>query len=121
MKVWGLILLLLLPGPVLGRQQYYGTTLSELAMSGAADESDLQKIPLKPGDTITSENVRASIQALYSTGSYRYIEVEATPAPGGTRLTFRVRPNFFFSTFRLEPELIDRPISAYFRLPLGEK
>src|SRR2546426_377520 len=54
---------------------------------------------------------------------YSYIEVDATPAgQGTTNLTFRVQPHFFFSTFRLEPaNLLERSLSGYFRLPLGEK
>jgi outer membrane protein insertion porin family len=123
MKVHGLILGLLLPLPLFAQQQYYGTRLSSLSLSAPESQEDLQVIPLHPGDTLTRENVRDSIRALYETGHYGSIEVDAIPAPdGGTALTFRVRPNFFFSTFRLDPEdLADRPLSAYFRLPFGEK
>ena len=54
--------------------------------------------------SLTPENVRASIQALYGTGRYNSVEVDAEPAPnGGTNLTFIVRPHYFFATFRLEP------------------
>jgi outer membrane protein insertion porin family len=121
MKVQGLILGVLLP--VFAQQQYYGTRLSSLALSGSDSQADLQVIPLHPGDILTPENVRDAIQALYQTGHYGPIEVDASPAPdGGTALTFRVRPNFFFSTFRLDPEdLLERPLSGYLRLPFGEK
>src|SRR5262249_38052494 len=80
-------------------------------------------LPVHIGDTLTPQNVRASIQALYDTGRYSYIEADATAAADGTTaLTFRVRPVFFFSTFRLEPEnLLDRSLSSYFRLPFGER
>src|SRR2546425_8059852 len=113
MTVRCLILLLLFPTFSFGQQQFYGTRVSGLSLSGSATESDLQFIPLHRGDTLTPTNVRDSIQALYNTGRYSYIEVAATPADGGIQVTFRVRPYYFFSTFRLQPEnLLDRSISG---------
>jgi outer membrane protein insertion porin family len=103
-------------------QQYYGTRLDSLAVSDPAAEAQIPDLPLKVGDLITEANVRASIQALYETGRYSYIEVDATGGTTGTRLEFRVRRHYFFSTFRLVPEsLLPRPISSYTRLPVGEK
>jgi outer membrane protein insertion porin family len=123
MKVQAVIFALLIPWLVYGQQPYYGTRLSKVDVAGSDSQADLQSIPIHPGDVITAENVRASIQALYDTGHYSYVEVDAEPAAGGaTDLTFRVRPNFYFSTIRLEPEnLLERPLSGYFRLPYGEK
>src|SRR5262249_19209406 len=112
-----------MPCIALAELQYYGTQVSTIELSGAASQADLEVLPIHPGDTLTVENVRASIQALYDTGRYSYVEVEATPAGDSkTVLTFRVRPNSFFSTFRLEPDnLLDRALSSYIRLPFGEK
>jgi outer membrane protein insertion porin family len=123
MKVQALILVLLIPWLVHAQQPYYGTHLSKLDLSGSNTPGDVETIPIHAGDVITPENVRSSIQALYNTGHYSYVEVDAEPSPGGgTNLTFRVRPNFFFSTIRLEPEnLLERPLSGYVRLPYGEK
>src|SRR3954453_6738026 len=123
MKVQGLILGLLLPCIALAQLQYYGTRVSSLALAGAESQADLELLPIHPGDTLSVENVRAAIQALYDTGRYSQVEVDATPTDkSATSLIFRVRPNSFFSTFRLEPEdLIDRPLSSYVRLPFGEK
>src|SRR6185369_11602893 len=122
MKVPGLILGLLLPWFVQAQQQYYGTRASSVTLAGSESQADLEAISIHVGDLITPENVRASIQALYSTGRYNSVEADANPTPAGTSLTFRVRPNFFFSTFRIEPDnLLDRPLSSYFRLPTGEK
>src|SRR5204863_2218690 len=122
MKVQILILLLLVPWLVHAQQAYYGTHLSKLDLAGSDTLTDLQSIPLHAGDVITPERVRSSIQALYNTGHYSYVEVDAQPAGEGTSLTFRVRSNFYFSTIRLEPEnLIDRSLSGYFRLPYGER
>jgi outer membrane protein insertion porin family len=123
MKVPGLILGLLLPWFAQAQQQYYGTRVSNISLSGSQSDADLQVVPIRVGDTITPENIRASIQRLYDTGRYSQVDVEANRAQDGTTsLVFRVRPIFFFSTFRLEPEnLLERPLSSYFRLPIGEK
>src|ERR1051326_131793 len=105
MTVRRLIFLLLLPAcAAFGQQQYYGTRVSTVTVAGDSARSDLQAIPLRPGDVITTENVRAAIQALYDTGYYSFIEVDAEPEATGTRLEFRVRPFFFFSTIRLQPD-----------------
>jgi outer membrane protein assembly complex protein YaeT len=122
MKVPGLILGLLLPC-LAEAQEYYGTKVSTLTLAGSESQSDLEKLPLRVGDTLTVENVRASIQILYDTGHYRDVEVDAVGlSDGTTSLTFRVRLNYFFSTIRLDPEdLLERPLSSYFRLPIGER
>src|SRR5262249_455783 len=123
MTVRGLILVLLLPLVAEAQQQYYGTRLSSIAISGSESQADLQTLPLQVGDILSADNLRAAIQALYDTRHYSSIEADAERAPDGTTsLTFRVRPVFFFSTFRIEPDnLLDRPLSSYFRLPFGEK
>src|SRR5215467_2009767 len=105
MKVQALILVLLVPWFVHAEQQYYGTRVSAMALSGTELQGDLQVVRIHPGDVITEENIRSSIQALYDTGHYSYVEVDAVPAAdGGTSLRFQVHPNFFFSTIRLVPE-----------------
>jgi len=123
MIVRGLILVLFLPWLAQAQQQYYGTRLSSIAVSGSGSQVDLESLPIHVGDVLTPQNVRAAIQALYDTGQYSYVDVDANAAADGTTsLTFRVRPFFFFSTFRLEPEnLLERSLSAYVRLPFGEK
>src|SRR5580692_2677311 len=123
MKVRGLILVLLFPWFVQAQQQYYGTRLSTSTLAGVESQDDLQALPIHSGDILSAENVRASIQALYDSGHYSTIEVDAAAdANGGTALTFRVRSNYFFSTFRIDPaNILDRPLSGYIRLPVGDK
>src|SRR5205085_6664810 len=112
-----------LPWLAQAQEQYYGTRLATVALAGAEAQDDLEALPIHAGDILTPENVRASIQTLYQTGHYSTIEVDAAPAAnGGAALTFRVQPNHFFSTFRIEPDtILDRPLSTYFRLPIGER
>jgi outer membrane protein assembly complex protein YaeT len=124
MRVPALILALLLPCLAEAQQQqYYGTPVSNLVLSGSDSQVDLQLLPIRVGDILTPENVRASIQALWDSGRYSSVEVDADKRPDGTTsLTFRVRPVYFFSTFRLEPDnVLERSLSSYFRLPVGEK
>jgi len=123
MGVPGLILGLLFGWLVQTQQQYYGSRVSSIALSGSESDADIQVIPIHVGDILTPQNVRAAIQALYDTGHYSNVAVDATTAVDQTTaLTFQLRPFFFFSTFKLEPEdLLERPLSSYFRLPFGEK
>lgn len=122
MSVRRLLILLLLPALAFAQQGFYGTRISTVRLSNSADSSDQTTVPLQAGETLTPENLRAAIAALYETGRYQYVEVDAAAAPDGTALTFNVRPHFFFSTVRLEPDnLLQRPISGLLRIPVGEK
>ena len=122
MTVRCLIFFLLFPLTGFGQQQFYGTQVSALSLSGAERQDDLQLIPLRVGSTIDPANLRSAIQTLFDTGRYADISVDAVRELGGTRLTFLVRPHYYFSTFQLQPEkLLDRSISGFFRLPIGER
>src|SRR5215831_16363157 len=118
MKVRALILMLLVPWFVHAQQQFFGSRVAGLVLMGAESQDDLRVIPLHSGDLITPESVRASIEALYNTGRYNSVQVDAQPAPGGgTDLTFIVRLHYYFATFRLEPaDLLERSLSTYTRL-----
>ena len=61
MKVQALILVLLVPWFVHAEQQYYGTRVSAMALSGTELQGDLQVVRIHPGDVITEENIRSSI------------------------------------------------------------
>jgi outer membrane protein insertion porin family len=115
-------MLTLMPALALAQQPYYGTTATSVRLSAEADPLDTDKLPIQAGDLITPQNVRGGIQALFDTGRYRTIEVDAVSALGGTQLTFNVTPHYFFSTFTLEPSnALDRPLSSLIRLPIGQK
>ena len=122
MRVIRLLTVILLPLTALAQQPYLGTRISRVEIIGAPGEV-IEQIPLRPDDIISPAAIRAAIQELYERGRYASIEVDATPeADGRTRLTFRVRPPYFFSTIRLEPaNLLERPLSSYLSFPYGER
>src|SRR6185295_1241622 len=116
-----LMLLLWLPTLAFAQQPYYGTTASSIRLEGASP-SELDRIVLRTGDIITPENVRAAIQALFDTGLYRSVNVDAASAGNGTSLTFHVAPHYYFSTVKLKPEsLLGRPLTTLVRVPVGQK
>jgi len=122
MKASALLILLLFPSLALAQQQYYGTTAVSVLLPLPADPKDSRLLEIHSGESITPDNIRASIQALYSTGRYRSIAVDATAAPGGTEISFLVTAQYYFSSIRLEPaNLLERPITSYFPPPYGKK
>ena len=122
MTMGRLLLLMLIPALAFAQQQYYGTTATSVRISADGDSADLERLPIRSGETITSVNVRNAIEVLFSTGRYRSVEVDAVPSGSGTQLTFNVVPHYFFSTFSLDPpNILDRPISSIIRLPVGQK
>src|SRR3954469_16945815 len=122
MKASALLILLLFPSLALAQQQYYGSTAVSVLLPLPADPMDARLLAIKPGDTITAGNIRSSIQALYSTGRYRTISVDASAIAGGTQVSFIVTAQYYFSTIRLEPpNLLDRPITSSFPPPFGRK
>ena len=122
MRASTLLILLLFPSLALAQQQYYGTKAASVVLPLPADPMDARLLTIKAGDSITSDNIRSSIQALYSTGRYRTISVDVNPVAGGTQVSFIVTAQYYFSTIRLEPaNLLDRPITSYFPPPYGKK
>ena len=118
MKASALLILLLFPSLVLGQQQYYGTKAASVLLPLPADPMDARLLSIKAGDSITPDNIRSSIQALYSTGRYRTISVDANPVAGGTQVSFIVTAQYYFSTISLEPaKLLDRPVTSAGRHP----
>jgi outer membrane protein assembly factor BamA len=97
MMIRRLLILLWLPAMAYAQQPYYGTTVSGVSLSEDTEPSDIGLIPIKPGDVLTADSVRASIQALYDTGRYRAVEVDATRSSNGTQLTFNAVRHLFFS------------------------
>jgi len=122
MRVISLVAFILLPMEAVPAPQHFGTEIRSIEISGAPADA-LEAITLRPGDLLSPDVIRSSIQALYDAGQYGSIEVDAIrTSAGGTKLTFIVIKPSFFSTIRVEPsDLIARPLSSYVALPYGER
>jgi len=116
MKVQGLILVLLVPWLAHAQQQYSGTRVANIALSGADSQADLQVIPLRIGEVITVENVRTSIQALYNTGGTVISKLTRNRLRRVVRASLSASACSFSRQFRLTPNnLLERSLSSYVR------
>jgi outer membrane protein insertion porin family len=78
-------------------------------------------ISISPGQALNSQDIRHSIENLYKTREFAYIEVGAEVREEGLVVTFSLRPNFFFGDFRISGDLVIKPtISNLVQLPIGE-
>jgi len=91
--------------------------------AGEVLEENPAKLPLQPGQALGAEGVRESLRQLYRTGRYADLRAETSPVPGGVRLDFVVRGNFFVNLVRVTG-LRERPGEALalasLNLGLGE-
>jgi outer membrane protein assembly complex protein YaeT len=82
-------------------------------------------LPQKANEPLDKYKVRRSVQALYDTGRFAEIQVEAQRNPQGEiLLTFAARENFFFGSIRVEgaPSTpTDNQLVNATRLALGEQ
>jgi outer membrane protein insertion porin family len=94
-----------------------------LTEAGAVVAEDPADLPLVAGRPYTGVAVRASLQHLYRSGLYSDIRAEAHPAPGGVRVDFICRQNFYINQVRvtgLRPPPGIALAMANLRLPLGQ-
>ncbi len=104
--------------------KYLGKAIGAIhfASEDPIDDKGIRKIvPLQAGDPLEAAGIRRSIEALYATRLFEYIEVSAEESAQGVDLTFLLRPNYFFGDFRLSGSPVLRSaISRLVRLPIGE-
>ena len=95
-----------LPVPALNLNSLQGLTVATIQInSPAVDNSDtlLPRLPQKAGEPLDKSKVRQSVQALYDTGRFAEIMVEAQHTPQGqVVLTFDARENYFFGSLLVE-------------------
>ena len=78
-------------------------------------------VAVVPGQLLEPESIRKSMELLYQTRQFSYVEVEAEELSVGLVLTFKLRPNFFFADFRLGgDEVLRSSLSRLTQLPMGE-
>jgi outer membrane protein insertion porin family len=104
-----------------------GDIVSEIRVldsKGSVIASKLPAIPLAAGKPFDYDDERESLRALYRTGDYADIQVNAVPLPGGAaRIDFVVQRNFYNNVVRVfglkEPPSEAAALAAM-RLTLGE-
>ncbi len=80
-------------------------------------------LAVETGKPLDRHQVAESLRALYGTGDYADLRAVAEPAPGGVRLDFVVRENFFFNRVLIEGLTAppsDSSAAAAMQLALGQ-
>src|SRR3990172_4912731 len=98
-------------------------TVRVVTESGELLETNPPDIPARPDSPYQSEAVRESLRQLFRTGRYADVRAEATDVPGGVRLDFVVRRNFYIDLVHvvgLEPPPSEGVALAALRLGLGQ-
>ncbi len=94
-----------------------------IAESGAVLEENPPKLTLQPGQPYSVEAESASLRELFRSGRYADLRAELTDVPGGVRLDFVVRQNFYINRVQIEG-LREPPADALalsaLRLNVGE-
>ncbi len=94
------------PGQLSAISQYEGLKVESITIRGvpAGDEKRLlDTLSLKPGETLERAKVRTSIQALYATGQFSGITVEAERTLSSqVRLVFIAATNYFNGAISIE-------------------
>jgi outer membrane protein assembly complex protein YaeT len=91
--------------------------------SGELLETNPPRIPAQPDAPYSSEAIRESLRQLFRSGRYADVRAEATDVPGGVRLDFIVRRNFYIDMVHvvgLEPPPGESTALAALRLGLGQ-
>jgi outer membrane protein insertion porin family len=73
-----------------------------VAESGAVLEQDPPKLSLQPGEPFSMEAESASLRELFRSGRYADLRAELADVPGGVRLDFVVRQNFYINRVQIE-------------------
>src|SRR4029077_14219727 len=82
------------PSQLEGRQV---TAIRIVDQSGEVLDENVSSLPLGPNQPFTLEAERASLRQLYRTGRYAEIQARVTNEPGGFRIYFVVRRNYFIN------------------------
>ena len=91
---------------------FEGKTITEIAFSSPQplDPKDLERLqPLKTGNPLHSADVANAIDALFATGRFADIAVEAEPSGNGIQIRFITENVMFVGAVALEGKLMDAP------------
>src|SRR5450759_3648742 len=70
--------------------------------SGSVLEQNPPKLTLQPGEPFSMEAESASLRELFRSGRYADLRAELADVPGGVRLDFVVRQNFYINRVQIE-------------------
>ena len=70
--------------------------------SGSVLEQNPPQLTLQPGQPFSMEAESTSLRELFRTGRYADLRAELTDVPGGVRLDFVVRQNFYINRVQIE-------------------
>lgn len=110
-----------------GASSYEGQRVAEIHFPNVVQPDDQRRflalVAQRPGEPLDRDKIRQSIQALYATGRFADIRVEADHGDGGVRLSFLTDPNYFIGDITVEGAP-NRPtvgqISNALKMQLGE-
>lgn len=94
-----------------------------LTEQGTVLRENPRGLPLQPGQPFGLEAEREALRQLYATGLYADIRAETSPVPGGVRLDFVVRENYYTNQVHvvgLRPPPDEPLAAAAMRLGQGE-
>jgi outer membrane protein insertion porin family len=126
--VWLAASYLFFAGPMAAQNSLSGNPPRVVAVrvvteSGAVLEQNPPQLTLQPGQSFSMEAEGTSLRELYRTGRYADLRAELTDVPGGVRLDFVVRQNFYINRVQIEG-LHEPPAEALalssLRLNLGD-
>jgi len=70
--------------------------------SGSVLEENSPRLTIQPGQSFSMEAESASLRELYRSGRYADLRAELADVPGGVRLDFVVRQNFYINRVQIE-------------------
>src|SRR3984893_7837025 len=99
------------------------TAIRIVDQSGEVLDENVSGLPLRPNQPFTLDAERESLRQLYRTGRYADIQGQVANDPGGLRVDFVVRRNYFINVVKVnglhEPPSDSVAVSSM-RLGLGE-
>ncbi len=98
---------LLCAGPLAAQSGFPGeppqvAAVRVVAESGAVLEQNPPKLTIQPGQPFSMEAESASLRELFRSGRYANLRAELADVPGGVRLDFVVRQNFYINRVQIE-------------------
>ncbi len=94
--------------------RFQGQTVRDIQFHGVSEDARVQQqmrdlITQAVGQPLDSAKIRDSLRALYATGRFADLQVEADHAPGGVVLVFSALENFFIGAVTIEGSRPKRP------------